>query len=411
MEQKILRGYARLIARSGVNIVPGQEVTIASPVEQTDFVEMLVEECYLAGAGEVRVDWMFQPLTKLHYQYQSLENLSRVKKWQEEKYRYIAEARPARIHLTAEDPDGLSGIDQAKYAQAQQAVYKVLRPYRKAMENSAQWCVAAMPGLKWARKVFPGLPDEEAVEKLWAAILHCSRADGPDPVAAWVEHSANIHRRCQWLNSLQLRRLNYKSAATGTDFTVGLIPDMLFCGGAERAAIQGVDYNPNIPSEEVFTTPRMGEAEGVVFSTRPLSYRGVLIDDFSIRFENGRVREVHAGRNEEALRLMTQMDEGAGMLGECALVPWQSPIRESGVLFYNTLFDENAACHLALGRGYSSCMKDFEKYSEKDFAALGVNDSMIHEDFMIGSEDLDITGVTAEGKEIPIFRNGGWAEL
>ena len=410
MDENILRGYARLIARSGINVVPGQEVTIAASVEQPAFVEILTEECYLAGAGEVRVDWMYQPLTKLHYRYQSLESLSRVKTWQEEKYKYTVEARPARIHLTSEDPDGLTGIDQNKYAQAQQAVYTVLRPYRKAMENSAQWCVAAVPGVQWARKVFPGLPDEEAQEKLWHAILHCSRADGPDPVAAWVEHSANIHRRCAWLNSLDLRRLIYKSASTGTDFSVGLIPDMLFCGGAERAAIQGVDYNPNIPSEEAFTTPMKGDAEGIVYATRPLSYRGLLIEDFSVRFEKGRVVEVRAGRNEEALRLMTQMDEGASMLGECALVPWQSPIRESGILFYNTLFDENAACHLALGRGYSSCMKDFEKYSHEDFAALGVNDSMIHEDFMIGSEDLNITGITAEGKEVPVFVNGNWAE-
>ncbi len=409
MEENILRNYARLIVRSGINVVPGQEVSIAAPVEQPDFAEMLTEECYLAGAGEVRVDWVSQNVSRLHYKYRSLESLSHVKKWEEEKYKHTAEARPARIHLSAEDPDGMKDIDQAKYAKAQQARYTVLKPYRQAMENGAQWCVAAVPGLKWARKVFPGVSDGEAMERLWQAILHCARADGPDPVADWEAHSANVHRRCDWLNSLQLRRLIYKSESTGTDFSVGLIPDMLFCGGSERAAVQGVEYNPNIPSEEAFTTPMRGQAEGIVYATMPLSYQGVLIEDFSLRFENGRVAEVHAGKNEEALRLMVGMDEGSAMLGECALVPWQSPIRESGILFYNTLFDENAACHLALGRGYSSCMKDFEKYSREDFAALGVNESMIHVDFMIGAADLNITGITAGGEEVPIFRDGGWA--
>lgn len=409
MEEKILRNYARLIARSGVNVVPGQEVTIAAPVEQPNFVEMLTEECYLAGAGEVWVDWMFQPVSKLGYKYRSLESLSHVKKWEEEKYKHTVRARPARIHLSAEDPDGMKGMDQGKYAQVQQAVYAVLGPYRKAIENGAQWCVAAVPGLQWARKVFPGLSDGEAVERLWQAILRCARADGPDPVAAWEAHSADIHRRCDWLNSLRLRRLLYKSESTGTDFSVGLIPNMLFCGGSERAAVQGVAYNPNIPSEEVFTTPMRGQAEGFVRASMPLSYQGVMIEDFSLRFENGRVVEVHAGKNEEALRLMVGMDEGASMLGECALVPWRNPIRESGILFYNTLFDENAVCHLALGRGYSSCMKDFEKYSQEDFAALGVNESMIHVDFMIGAADLNITGITAGGERVQIFKDGGWA--
>ena len=410
MDEKILRGYARLIARSGVNIVEGQEVTIVTAPEQTDFLEMLVEECYKAGAGKVRVDWTFQPLTKLHVQYQSLERLGSVEKWEEEKMKHTVEAGPARIHLTSEDPDGLRGIDSAKYAKAQQALYSVQQPYLKALENRSQWCVAAVPGRMWARKVFPGLADEEAIEKLWETILHCARADGADPVADWVEHSANIHRRCDWLNSLNLRRLIYKSESTGTDFSVGLIPDMLFCGGSELASQQGVEYNPNLPSEEAFTTPLCGDAEGIVYATMPLSYRGVLIEDFSVRFEKGRVVEVKAAKNEETLRLMVQMDEGAAMLGECALVPWQSPIRESGVLFYNTLFDENAACHLALGRGYSSCMKDYEKYSPDQLHAMGVNDSMIHVDFMIGAEDLNIIGITADGKEVPIFENGGWVE-
>lgn len=409
MDNDILRRYARLIAVSGVNIQPGQYAVIRTAPEQLDFVEMLVEECYRAGAAKVIIEWRYQPFTKLDIQYQSDEVLGRVESWDEECLKQRTEKLPAMIYLCSEDPDGLAGIDQDKWARAQQARYKVNRPYLDAMENKYQWCVAAVSGVKWARKVFPGLSDGEAVEKLWQAILSCSRACGEDPVQAWQEHSGNLRSRCQWLNSLKLRRLIYKSESTGTDFSVGLMPQMLFCGGAEKLPGQEIWYNPNIPSEEVFTTPMRGDAEGVVYSTRPLSYRGVLIENFSIRFEKGRVTEVHAEKNEEALRLMVNMDEGASMLGECAFVPYASPIRESGILFYNTLFDENASCHLALGMGYSSCLKDFDKYSPEEARALGVNDSMIHEDFMIGAPDLSVTGVTEDGQTVAIFRDGGWA--
>lgn len=409
MDKKLLNNYARLIARSGINVMAGQEVIIRSAVEQTDFVETLIEECYLAGASKVTVDWRFQGADRMDIKYQSPETLGRVEPWEEARLKARTEKLPAMIYLESEDPDGMAGIDQEKWAKAQQERYKTTRPYLDTMENKYQWCVAAVPGRKWARKLFPELNGHEAVEKLWELILRCSRADGPDPIAAWREHSAALRQRCEWLNSLHLTKLIYKSESTGTDFSVGLMPNSLFCGGAEELGGKGVWYNANIPSEEVFTTPMRGQAEGIVYSTMPLSYRGVLIEDFSIRFENGRVTEVKAGKNEEALRLMVQMDEGACMLGECALVPWESPIRESGVLFYSTLFDENASCHLALGAGYSSCLKDFEKYSPDEAHALGVNDSMIHEDFMIGAPDLNITGITAAEEEVPIFRNGRWA--
>ena len=227
-------------------------------------------------------------------------------------------------------------------------------------------------------------------------------------MSAWREHNADLKRRCDYLNSLGLRRLKYRSS-NGTDFSVGLIPEALFLAGAEDTLGSGITYNPNIPSEEVFTSPMRGDAEGIVYSTRPLSYRGVMIENFSIRFEGGKVVEVHAEKNEDALRTMVAMDEGAAMLGECALVPYDSPIRNSGIMFYNTLFDENAACHLALGAGFTSCIRDYDKYSIEECRSMGINDSMIHEDFMIGSHDTDITGITADGREVPIFRNGGWA--
>lgn len=411
MNEKILKNYAKLIARSGINPMPGQEVIIIAEPDQPDFVKMLVEEFYIAGAGKVTVNWRFQPLTALDVKYQSEETLGRVEKWEEERLRMRTEKLPAIVYLHSEDPDGLGGIDQDKWARARQAENKVTKPYFDAMENKYQWCVAAVPGLAWARKVFPdAASDAEAIEKLWQMILRCSRADGADPIEVWKEHSENLRRRCQWLNSLNLRRLIYKSESSGTDFSVGLMPQMQFCGGAEELPGKDLWYNPNIPSEEVFTTPMRGDAEGIVYSTMPLSYRGVLIEDFSVRFEKGRAVEVHARKNEEALKLMIAMDDGASMLGECALVPWKSPIRESGVLFYNTLFDENASCHLALGAGYSSCLENFWEYSQEQAHELGVNDSMIHEDFMIGAPDLSIIGITESGEQVQIFKDGGWAE-
>ena len=409
MDKNKLRSYAELIARLGVNVQPGQEVIIRSEPEQMEFLEMLTEQCYLAGASKVTVEWRCQALQKLDIKYQSDEVLGRVEPWEEQRLKEKSEKLPANIYLDSDDPDGLAGIDQDKWAKAQQARYKITKPYRDAMENKYQWCVAAVPGVKWARKVFPGLDDETAVEKLWEAILKCSRAD-EDPMEAWRAHNARLKARCEWLNSLKLRRLVYKSEMSGTDFNVGLIPQMLFMGGAEGLPDSGVLYDANIPSEEVFTTPMKGDVEGLAVATRPLSYRGVLIENFSVRFEKGRAVEVHAEKNEEALRLMIAMDDGASMLGECALVPYNSPIRESGILFYNTLFDENASCHLALGDGYSSCLEDFEKYTLEETRALGVNESMIHEDFMIGTPDLCITGITEDGREVPIFVNGDWAD-
>ena len=408
MKKTILRNYARLIVRTGANVQKGQSVMVYAGLDQPEFVETVVDECYRAGAAEVEVEWRHQPLTRLSVRHKSLKKLGEVKAWEEEKQRWQTEALPARIHIISDDPDGLDGINQAKYAKAMQSRYAKLKPYIDARENREQWCIAAVPGVKWAKKVFPDLPKGRAVEKLWEAILSCSRALEGDPIANWVEHDEYLASRCEHLNSLGLVALEY-SSANGTDLRVGLIPQAQFIGGGERIKINGVLTNPNIPSEEVFITPRAGEAEGIVYATRPLSFQGVLIEDFSVRFENGRAVEVHAAKNESALRQLIEMDEGSAMLGECALVPYDSPIRNSGLMFYNTLFDENAACHLALGRGYSSNIRDFDKYTLGELRAMGVNDSMVHEDFMIGSADLSVVGVTASGERVQLFRDGGWA--
>ncbi len=407
MKKTILRKYAKLIARVGVKIRKGQDVVIQAELDQPEFVEMLTDECYKAGARKVTVEWSHQPLQKYHVRHRSLKTLSALDDWEVAKLEHYADTLPCRIYLISEDPDGLCGINQEKNAKALQARYKVIKPIRDKMENKYQWCIAAVPGVKWAKKVFPGERASRAVELLWEAILKTSRVD-EDPEEAWRKHNEDLARRCEYLNSLGIESLEYKSS-NGTDLKVGMIPDALFCGGGEYALGSGNYFNPNIPSEEVFTTPKRGEAEGIVYSTKPLSYRGELIEDFSIRFEGGRAVEVKAKRGEELLKQMISMDEGAAYLGECALVPYDSPIRNSGILFYNTLFDENAACHLALGMGFSNCLKDYEKYTLDECRAKGINDSQIHEDFMIGSEDLSITAHTRDGRDVPIFRDGNWA--
>ena len=407
MDGEKLKGYAELIVRVGVNIQAGQDVIISAELDQPEFVELVVGECYRAGAAEVRVEWTHQPLKLLHVQYQSLERLGTIPDWEKQRLLHRAETLPAMIYLESADPAGLDALDQEKWGKSVQMRWGVIKPIRDSMENKYQWCIAAVPGKKWAKKVFPELSGDEAVEKLWEAILYTSRAEH-DGVAAWRAHNAELKSRCAHLNALKLRRLHY-SASNGTDFTVGLIPEAQFMAGAEETLGAGVTFNPNIPSEEVFTSPMKGEAEGIVYSTRPLSYRGTMIENFSIRFENGRVSEVRAEKGEEALRTLVSMDEGAGMLGECALVPYDSPIRNSGIMFYNTLFDENAACHLALGDGFANCIRNFDKYTLEQCREMGINMSMIHEDFMIGSEDLDITGTTESGETVQIFKNGNWA--
>ena len=301
----------------------------------------------------------------------------------------------------------MNGADQNKLSAARRAMYPQIKPYRLAMENRHQWCIAAVPGKEWAKKVFPNLSEKKAVEEMWKVILHTSRADGKNPVQAWKQHNADLDARCEYLNNLGLQYLEYKSA-NGTDFTVELNPDGRFAGGKEKT-LKGRIFNPNIPTEEVFTSPLAGKAEGIVYSTKPLSYMGELIENFSLRFENGKVVEAKAEKGEALLNEMVSMDEGAGKLGEVALIPYDSPINNSGVLFYNTLFDENASCHLAVGHGFNECLKGYEKYTDEECKARGINDSMIHVDFMIGAKDMSIVGVTFGGERVQIFKDGNWA--
>ena len=406
MKKTVLREYARLIVRCGVNVQKGQEVLIYAGLDQPEFVQMVVEEAYKAKAKKVTVDWDYQPLQKLHVRHQSVKTLGEVTEWQKAKLQHFVDVVPCRIHLVSEDPDGLKGINMEKLAKARQLRYPIVKPYHDQLENKDQWCIAAVPGAAWAKKVFPGMRTSAAMEKLWEAILYTSRVTD-DPVKAWQEHNADLHDRCAYLNSLNIRSLHY-TADNGTDLTVGMIPEGEWKGGGDTS-LQGIFFNPNTPTEECFISPKRGQAEGIVYSTKPLSYQGQLIENFSVRFENGKAVEVKAEKGEELLKTMISMDEGAAYLGECALVPQRSPIAESGILFYNTLFDENAACHLALGMGFADTIQDFQNKTLEECRALGINDSMIHEDFMIGCDSLDIDGICEDGKVVPIFRGGNWA--
>ncbi len=406
MKKTVLRKYAKLIATVGVNVQKGQEVFIAAELDQPEFVAMVVEECYRAGAKKVVVDWEYQPLAKLHYRWRNNKTLAEVTNYEEARWQHYVDTIPCRIYLISEDPDGLKGINVAKMAKANQARFKVIKPYREKLENRYQWCIAAVPGAAWAKKLFPKLSKNQAIEALWEAILSASRVT-EDPVEAWKEHNANLLARCEYLNALGIETLEYRSS-NGTDFRVGMMEQGRFCGGGDTS-LQGIYFNPNIPTEEVFISPKRGVAEGIVYSTKPLSYQGQLIENFSIRFEEGKAVEVHAEKNEALLKQLISMDEGAAYLGECALVPYDSPIQNSGLLFYNTLFDENAACHLALGRGYADTIRGFENLSHEECKEMGLNDSMVHEDFMIGAEDLDVDAITRDGRRVPIFRKGNWA--
>ena len=406
MKKTAMRKFAHLIAKCGVNVQKGQEVLIRAELDQPEFVRMVTEECYKLGAKKVIIDWQDQKSVKIHSKYRSLKTMSKMEKWEEERWQHYVDELPCIIYIESEDPDGLKGADQTKLQKARQAQYPTIKKYRDQMENKYQWCIAAAPGEAWAKKLFPELSKHQAVEKLWQAILATSRADD-DPISAWEKHNKDLAKRCEYLNSLKIDELHYQ-APNGTDLTVGLMEQSMFEAG-EETSLKGIKFNPNIPTEECFTSPKRGRAHGIVYATKPLSYQGQLIDGFWIRFEDGKAVEWNAEKNNDMLTKMLEMDEGAKYLGECALVPTDSPISNSGLLFYSTLFDENAACHLAMGEGFPDCVRGFENMSLEECHKLGVNESMIHVDFMIGCPELNITAKTRDGRQVPIFRNGNWA--
>lgn len=409
MNQELLKRYARLIIRTGANVQPGQKVEITAQVDQAPLVTKVVQEAYEAGARQVELKWQCDETDRLNYEYASPDVLGTVLPWEEERAKQQVEDLPVRIFIESEDPDALNGINASVLSQVRQMRMKVLKRYRDALDGKHQWLIVAAASPKWARKVFPGEDEETAVEKLWQAIFSCVYLDTDrDPVEVWGEHNRKMTERAEWLNQQKFVRLEYHSS-NGTDFSVGLIPEAQWAGAGDINHVNGAYYIPNMPTEEVFTSPMKGVCEGTLVATKPLSWSGQLIDGFSVTYKDGRVVSCQAKQGEEILTKMFAMDEGAAMLGEVALVPKESPINRSGLLFYNTLFDENACCHVAAGHGFSEVLEGFMDMSQEEIHAKGVNDSLIHVDFMIGSDDLSITGYRADGTSAPIFINGTWA--
>ena len=406
MNKRVLKKYAQLIVEVGANVQKGQEVHLTISTENTEFARYVVEACYKAKADKVIINWTDPEITKLNYKYRSVKSLAKYEKWEIEKLQHRVDVVPVRIFIEDQDPDALKGIDQAKVGKVQMQTYPIIKPFIDKIEGMDQWVIAAIPGTKWAQKVFPNETKAKAKEMLWDAILKAARVDD-DPVAAWKAHNKNLADKCAKLNELDFEYLEYTNSL-GTNLKLELAPTNVWLAGSEEARVSKIVFNPNMPTEEIFGMPKQDGVNGIVYSALPLSYRGQLIENFNIRFENGRAVEAHAEKGEELLNQMISMDEGAARLGEVALVPYSSPISQSGILFYNTLFDENASCHLALGRAFYNNVKDFEKYSKEEMEKL-VNNSMIHVDFMIGTKDLNIVGTRKDGTKVQVFKDGDWA--
>ena len=408
MNKSFLIKYASLAVNIGVNIQKDNILVISSPIETAEFARLITEEAYKSGAKDVIVHYGDQKLTKIKLENSSLETISNIPEWQAESYNYYARQEACFISISASDPDGLKGVPVEKIGASQKARTSALKEYfDNSMSNKCRWCVLSVTTLSWAKKVFPKVSDDEAMESLWDVIFKTVRVDTENPVNAWKKHNAYLEEKIKFMNNNNFKSVHLKSA-NGTDLNIELPEGHIWAGGSE-GDVNGIPFNANIPTEEVFTLPKKTGVNGIVYSSKPLSYGGNLIDNFSITFKDGKAIDFTAETGYDVLKQMLESDEGAKYLGEVAFVPYNSPISNSKLIFFNTLFDENAACHLAFGRAYESCVKDADKYSEEELEKIGVNNSVIHVDFMIGTSDLEITGINKNGEAIQIFSNGNWA--
>lgn len=408
MDKNLLKKYAMLAVNTGVNIKKDNILVITSPIETAEFARLIAKEAYNFGAKEVIVHYSDQQLTKIKLENSSLETISDYPSWMAEGYNYYARQGACFISIAANDPDGLKGVSVEKIGESQKARTTALKEYYdNSMSNKCRWCVLSVPTLSWAKKVFPNLSDEKALESLWDVIFKTVRVDTKDPIKAWENHNAYLEEKIKFMNENNFKSVHLKSS-NGTDLNIELPEGHIWAGGSEED-VKGIPFNANMPTEEIFTLPKKTGVNGIVYSSKPLSYGGNLIDNFSITFKDGRAIDFTAETGYDILKQMLESDEGAKYLGEVAFVPYNSPISNSKLIFFNTLFDENAACHLAFGRAYESCIKNADKYSEEELEKMGVNNSVIHVDFMIGTSDLEITGINKNGETIKIFSNGNWA--
>lgn len=408
--EKRIENFARLAVEFGVNVQKGEDVVIYSPVESPELARLMTKAAYEKGARRVSIDWRDDPITRLSYQYQDQETLNEVPDWIIEKLEYqIADKKSNRISISAEDPDNLKGLDHAKIAEAVRESSKKTKKFvAYTMNDILSWLVISVPTKKWAKKVFADLDEKEAYDKLWDTILDVSRVteDWDETKANWESHLKGLDEKAKYLNDHQFDKVHYESS-NGTDLWVGLPKDHIWMSAGSNNA-KGDKFVPNIPTEEVFTAPQYDQVDGRLVAVKPLVYNGVVINNFEFTFENGKVVDYDAKEGKETLGQMLDSDEGSRNLGEIALVPYDSPISNSNILFYNTLFDENASCHFALGKAYPTNVVGGADLDESELNERGINDSLIHEDFMVGAKDLKITGYKGD-EAYPIFEDGNWA--
>lgn len=409
INENLLRKYAKLAVFTGANLQPGQPLMINANIETKDFVRLMVEEAYKAGSSNVTVRWSDEFVSHTAYTYESLETLGTIPQYIVNTFDHFIEKGYALISIHAATPGLMADIDPNKLQTAAVASMTALKGWREhTMGNRTQWCVVSVPTLGWAKKVFPESSDTEAIDKLWDAILAAVRVrEDNDPVAEWEEHNKTLSNHNKQLNDYNFRYLHFKNSL-GTDLVVELVQNHVWAGGNDDTT-KGVPFNPNMPTEENFCMPYKFGVNGKVFATKPLNYQGKLIKDFWIEFKDGKAVAYDAKEEKEALTNLINFDEGSSYLGEVALISHDSPISNSGILFLNTLFDENASCHLALGRAYPMNVKGGPSMTQEELDVIGSNNSMEHEDFMFGSSDMSIIGTTQDGKEVVVFKDGNFA--
>jgi len=399
--------YVDLILQKGVNLQKNQALFVNAPIEGADFIRLITKKAYELGAKDVHINWVDDKLTLLKYEHATDEVIENYPDWRVKMQEAYAEDGAAFLSVHATDPDLLQHIPGERVAAANKAAGTALVNFRKKMMNDDfQWSVISIPTKAWAKKVFPNQSENDALESLWREIIKMVRVDNEDPLDEWNHHNAKLKNAYDYLNKKQYKKLILK--ATGTNLEIGLPENHIWQGGAANSQ-KGITFNPNLPTEEVFTAPHKYNVNGTVSSTKPLNYGGNIVDDFKLTFEDGKVTDVSAKQGEDVLRHLLETDDGAKRLGEIALVPDESPVSQSGLIFYNTLFDENASCHIALGKAYPTNVQNGEKMDLDELDQNGINDSMVHVDFMIGSSEMDIDGELSDGTREAVFRSGTWA--
>ncbi len=407
MNKTIYKRFASVIVKKGINLQKGQDVILTISTSQRTFAKYIVEECYKNHARKVSIEWFDDEIDYVKYKYADEEVLSKVEEYEVAKAKLNSELVPCRIYVEDSDPEAFNGLDGDKISRVSIARRKVLKKYRDITDGYDQWCIVAVPSVSWAKMLFKDDTNSVAVKKLWDLIIKTTRIDTKDPIKQWDDHILELKEKAEYLNKLNLDYLEY-SASNGTNLKLKLHENHLWESASENS-LKGIEFVANMPTEEVFTMPDINGVDGVVVSSKPLSHNGVLIEDFKIYFEHGRVVKAEAKKGIEELQKIIDTDEGSHHLGEVALVPYNSPINLSGVLFYNTLFDENAACHLALGEAFKDNIRGYETMSDEDFDKIGINKSLTHVDFMVGTKDLNIVGYDHEGNKYQIFKDGNFA--